>query len=128
LRHHRDLFAMMQRYRYALSLSASEGFGLMPLEAMLCGCAVVGFHGHGGLDYMSSGRNCEVVGYPAFEELVDSLVRVVTDDAHARALAAEGRRTALRYGIAPFRARWTRFFAEKMKLGAITIENRETTP
>ena len=37
-----------------LSMNRFEGFGLPPLEAMACGCIVVGFHGWGGLDYVSS--------------------------------------------------------------------------
>lgn len=35
-----------------LALSEREGFGLPPLEAMACGCLVVGFHGEGGKEYM----------------------------------------------------------------------------
>ena len=34
-----------------LSTSLYEGFGLPPVEAMACGCIVVGFHGYGGLEY-----------------------------------------------------------------------------
>lgn len=34
-----------------LSMNRLEGFGLPPLEAMACGCIVVGFHGWGGLEY-----------------------------------------------------------------------------
>jgi glycosyltransferase involved in cell wall biosynthesis len=34
-----------------LATSLYEGFGLPPLEAMACGCVVVGFHGYGGLEY-----------------------------------------------------------------------------
>lgn len=34
-----------------LSFSQREGFGLPPLEAMACGCLVVGFHGHGGAEF-----------------------------------------------------------------------------
>ncbi|MGQ0721728.1 MAG: glycosyltransferase [Candidatus Eiseniibacteriota bacterium] len=111
----RDLLCMMQKYRYVLSLSACEGFGLCPLEAMLCGCSVVGFHGHGGLQYMVSAKNCEVVAYPAFDALVDLLARVVRDDELARALAGEGRRTALGFGLPQFRERWTSFFQDRMK-------------
>ncbi len=44
-----------------LSTSLYEGFGLPPIEAMACGCVVVGFHGGGGLEYASSenGYWCE---------------------------------------------------------------------
>jgi glycosyltransferase involved in cell wall biosynthesis len=37
-----------------LSMNRFEGFGLPPLEAMACGCIVVGFHGWGALDYARS--------------------------------------------------------------------------
>lgn len=37
-----------------LSFSQREGFGLPPLEAMACGCLVVGFHGHGGAEFFNS--------------------------------------------------------------------------
>lgn len=34
-----------------LSSGRSEGFSLPPMEAMLCGCIVVGYHGRAGLEY-----------------------------------------------------------------------------
>lgn len=36
-----------------LSFSQREGFGLPPLEAMACGCLVVGFHGLGGAEFLN---------------------------------------------------------------------------
>lgn len=36
-----------------LSFSQREGFGLPPLEAMACGCLVVGFHGLGGAEFFN---------------------------------------------------------------------------
>lgn len=36
-----------------LSFSQREGFGLPPLEAMACGCTVVGFHGIGGAEFFN---------------------------------------------------------------------------
>jgi glycosyl transferase family 1 len=36
-----------------LSLSHKESFGLPPLEALACGCLVVGYHGDGGHEYMT---------------------------------------------------------------------------
>jgi glycosyltransferase involved in cell wall biosynthesis len=37
-----------------LSLSSFESLGLTPLEAMASGAVVVGFHGHGGLEYATA--------------------------------------------------------------------------
>lgn len=42
---------VMRESMIFLSFSQREGFGLPPLEAMACGCLVVGFHGHGGAEF-----------------------------------------------------------------------------
>jgi hypothetical protein len=42
-----------------LALSEREGFGLPPLEAMACGCLVVGFHGGGGREFMMARKASE---------------------------------------------------------------------
>jgi len=36
-----------------LSFGRAEGFSLPPMEAMLCGCVVVGYHGRAGLEYFN---------------------------------------------------------------------------
>lgn len=53
--------SIMRESAIFLSLSRLEGFGLPPLEAMACGCLVVGFHGWGGLDFAnkSNGLWCD---------------------------------------------------------------------
>lgn len=35
-----------------LNFSSQEGFGLPPLEALFCGCFVIGYHGQGGKEFM----------------------------------------------------------------------------
>jgi glycosyltransferase involved in cell wall biosynthesis len=48
--------ALVMEYQKAdifLATGYPEGFGLPPLEAMACGCVVVGFSGGGGLKYMA---------------------------------------------------------------------------
>lgn len=37
-----------------LSFSSFEGFGLPPLEAIACGCRVIGYHGFGGREYFKA--------------------------------------------------------------------------
>jgi len=44
---------IMRRSQIFFSLSNMESFGLPPLEAMACGCLVVGLHGEGGKEYMT---------------------------------------------------------------------------
>ena len=39
----------------------AEGFPLPPLEAMACGCVVVGYAATGGLAYMEDGHNCRLI-------------------------------------------------------------------
>lgn len=42
---------IMQESLIFLSFSSYEGFGLPPIEALSCGCIVIGFHGNGGKEY-----------------------------------------------------------------------------
>ena len=51
-----DFLARLGACRYLVSLSAAEGFGLVPLEAMAMGTTIIGFDGFGGREYMRSGK------------------------------------------------------------------------
>lgn len=42
---------LLRSSKLFLSFSKEEGFGLPPLEALACGCLVVGYHGSGGREY-----------------------------------------------------------------------------
>lgn len=42
---------LLQTAKLFLSFSSREGFGLPPLEALACGCLVVGYHGFGGREF-----------------------------------------------------------------------------
>ena len=62
-----------------VSFSDREGFGMPPAEAMACGCAVVGFPGFAGEEYMLPGlcypaRDCDVL------DMVEKLDGVLTTD------------------------------------------------
>ena len=99
------LLAALQQHRYLLTLTAFEGHPLIPLEAMLSGCCVVGFHGGGGLEYMRPGSNAEVVGYPRLDAAVDKLAALAGDPQRSAALAAAGRRDVGDQSLAAFEAR-----------------------
>ncbi len=107
---HPEVLRLMSGHRYFLWLSAIEGFGLPPLEAMLCGTAVVGFHGCGG-SYFRNRKNALVCGYPDFRRLVDLFARMRSDDALALKLVRRGRRTAAGYTFEQFRTAWIRELA-----------------
>lgn len=47
----REVAKVLRESMIFLSFSQREGFGLPPLEAMACGCLVVGFHGLGGAEF-----------------------------------------------------------------------------
>jgi glycosyltransferase involved in cell wall biosynthesis len=103
-----ELFDQIGTYRYFLTLSPAEGFGLIPLEAMAMGVTVLGFDGFGGRDYMRSGVNCDVTAFADIEGVADRIVRAVTDLDYALALARAGQETAQRqcFTYDHFRAGW----------------------
>ncbi|MGO9416856.1 MAG: glycosyltransferase family 4 protein [Syntrophobacteraceae bacterium] len=109
---HPEVVAHMARYRYFLVLSPLEGFGLMPLEAMACGCTVMGFDGCGGADYMRDGINCATTWYPDFEGLIDRVADTLGNPAKADALAKQGSLDAMRYNQRAFDQRWVDFFTK----------------
>ena len=83
-----------------LSLPFLESFGLVPLEAMASGAIVVGFHGHGALEYATAENG---FWFPSdhIEETADALAHVVRglqarDPAILRMLET-GHATAARY-------------------------------
>ena len=65
-----------------LSTSLFEGFGLPPLEAMACGCIVVGFHGDGGRQYVSSknGFWCEGTDLISCAKILSRIIRLIQQD------------------------------------------------
>jgi hypothetical protein len=103
---HADFLARIGACRYLVSLSAAEGFGVVPLEAMALGTTVIGFDGFGGREYRKSGRNCLVTRYPDIEGVAERLVTALGAPAFAERLAEGGRVTASRFGYERFRAAW----------------------
>lgn len=60
-----------------LSLSAQEGCALPPMEAMACGCVVVGYNGRGGKEYFKKDfcypvREGDIIG---FVKILERLIR-----------------------------------------------------
>lgn len=108
---HAAMLDLMASYRYCLTLSPCEGFGLMPLEAMMAGCCVMGFDGVGGRDYLVDGYNAAVTHYPDFDGLAARMQKVLENDRYASALAANGPFTAEQFSETKFRQRWKSLLA-----------------
>jgi hypothetical protein len=103
---HADFVARLGTARYLVSLSAAEGFGLVPLEAMAMGTTVIGFDGFGGREYMRSGENCLVTSYPDIEGVATRLVAALRAPELADRLAERGRLTASHFTYERFRTAW----------------------
>lgn len=102
---HRAFLEILAGHRHFLWLAPVEGFGLPPLEAMMCGASVAGFHGGGG-SYFRPGENALVCGYPDFHRLADLFAQLLADETLARKLAENGKRTAAAYTFERFRRAW----------------------
>ncbi len=74
------MVALYQQADIFLALGYPEGFALPPLEAMACGCAVVGFTGGGGATHMQDGDSALVVPDGDAEALSRALQRILTDN------------------------------------------------
>jgi glycosyltransferase involved in cell wall biosynthesis len=107
---HGDLLERLAGTRYLLTLSATEGFGLVPLEAMALGVAVTGFDGYGGREYMRLGKNCECMPFPEVGAVSDRLIGLLGDIDHAEQLSRNGIETAAQFRRAAFEERWIAFF------------------
>lgn len=116
-RSHADAMTLLGRSSIFLSLSHREGFGLPPLEAMARRTLPVGFHGGGGLEYVTP-RNGTWIAEGDLSGCADALadsVRLV----HAGAREVidklnEGRATAERYGMDAMREQLFAFWSERV--------------
>ena len=103
---HPALLSKLGAVRYFLTLSAAEGFGLVPLEAMAMGTMVVGYDGFGGRHYMRTGENCDVAPYPDIERVAELLIDATRTPGRSEEIAARGRTTAAQYSRESFRHSW----------------------
>ena len=62
---------------YWATNSVTEGFGLPPLEALACGCAVFSSVNHGLADYLDPGFNCHKIAGYSLEYDLERIERVL---------------------------------------------------
>lgn len=92
--------------RYLFNLSLTEGFGLIPLEAMAMGTCVIGLDGLAGRDYMRPGENCLTHSMTNLHALVDGTIEAIENETLAQDCAQNGQITAQAYGHGPFKQAW----------------------
>jgi glycosyltransferase involved in cell wall biosynthesis len=81
---------LLRSSKVFLSFSKQEGFGLPPLEALACGCAVVGYHGSGGREFFRP-PFATAIGdgdTPAFAAAVQTVLRDMDEDPRSSELLA----------------------------------------
>jgi hypothetical protein len=113
-----------------LATSFPEGLARPPLEAMASGCVVVGFAGHGSLEYMKHGENCYRADdgdlLTAAEYLDAALERIASGQAGPMIAAA--REMASRYSLAREEQAvlefWRGFLAGRTAAGSPAVEER----
>lgn len=91
---HTRLLERFGAYRYFLSLSPAEGFGLMPIEAMSTGCLAMGFDAFGGRDYFKPDDNCLVTPFADIAGIAQRLRDAIAAPERAAAIAQAGQATA----------------------------------
>jgi len=77
---HREMASHYQLADIFLNLGFPEGFGLTGLEAMACGCVVVGFTGGGGSAYMLDRETAMVVPDGDVNTLAQALITILKDE------------------------------------------------
>ena len=117
-----ELLSRIGAARYFLTLSAAEGFGLVPLEAMAMGAVVIGYDGFGGRQYMRPNENCAVAPYPQIERVAELLIAAVNDPGHSAQMARRGRETAAGYSYTAFRQSWIEEFSQALQLALVLVE------
>ncbi|MDJ0522024.1 MAG: glycosyltransferase [Planctomycetota bacterium] len=87
-----------------VAISAKEAFGLPPLEAMAAGCAVLGYPGDGGFEFMRHGETAHVVPNGDRRALRRAVRTCLEDDMYRDRLREGGRTIAAYYTLERERA------------------------
>lgn len=96
----------IDRYKYLLTLSIDEGFGLVSLEAMRRGLIVFGFDGYGGRDYMIRGYNCMISRYPDWESVIKSINQTIAKQRKCNSISKNALNTAIHFNRKIFEKAW----------------------
>lgn len=92
-----DIAKVYQQSDIFISTSWWEGFGLPPLEAMACGCAVITSKSGGVNEFARDNENCLMFEPKNEKELSDKIQMLVCDAALRKKLALAGIETSLSF-------------------------------
>jgi glycosyltransferase involved in cell wall biosynthesis len=87
-----------------------EGYPLPPLEAMACGCAVVGFTGGGGSDYMINNKTAITSPDGDVESLAKNLKSVLEDKTTKERIRSGGLRKANEHSLDTMESNVVKYF------------------
>lgn len=90
-----EVLAELAGTRFFVMPSVREGFGIVYLEAMACGCITIGTEGEGVADLIVSGENGFLVPPDDPEAIVRAVEWCLEHPGEAEAIAERGRRDAL---------------------------------
>jgi glycosyltransferase involved in cell wall biosynthesis len=96
-----------------------EGFGLPPLEAMTCGCAVITTRNIGVLEYAEHDKNCLLIDIGDTDGLARAITELLDNDDKRRKLIEGGYKTAKQ-----FKADRVIDTFEQYLYGAIKLSNK----
>jgi hypothetical protein len=118
---HREIARVLSESAVFLATGFPEGLARPPLEAMACGCLVVGFAGRGSLEYMKHGHNCLLADdmdvLTAAEHLGTAIRQFRRSETTEMQLSAQ--QTAARYSLEKEESNvvqyWTQFFSKRIE-------------
>lgn len=112
-----EMICSFQAADIYLAIGYPEGFALPPLEAMACGCVVIGFSGGGGLEHMIDNQSALVAPDGDSATLADCLTRVLEDSSLKEGLREKGLLKASEFPLARME-REVLAFAEELSSGS----------
>ena len=88
------VLAEMAKARFFVMPSVREGFGIVYLEAMACGCVTIGTAGEGIADFIVDGENGFLVPPESPDAIVEKIEACLTKPEWADEIAARGQQAA----------------------------------
>lgn len=94
-----ELIKYYQKADVFMSIGYPEGFALPPLEAMACGCAVIGFTGGGGLEHMIDNQTALVAPDADTTKLSECLKQILTNEEMKESIRICGQKKSREFSL-----------------------------